>query len=109
MNQSNDVIVYVDGIENRPANVRVRQGGVTEILKALANHGFFSGGSSHVIRMDDQLLVTLCFNVGPHDAVKAMEFSIDLPFTDSEKKLAQKGSQIEEDNPAVAVDVIPEL
>lgn len=80
-----------DGTESRQILMRIRDGGVSEILEGLGEGGFFSLGNGRLSRLEDCLLIELCANTGRYDdRIKALSLVVEIPLTETEKKFRPK-------------------
>lgn len=106
-----------DGTEHRQVTLRLREGGIKEILEGLSEYGFCSTGTGRLTRTEEELLFDFCFNVGRYDTkVLALSVTIIIPLSDKEKKFVpvqvdeeEKEKETDEEPPADAADVDPGL
>ncbi len=86
-----------DGTEIRQSSVRVRVGGIKEMLVAISKIGFCSIGTGRLAKLDGELVFDFCFNAGTTDTkVKALPVTFSIPLTETEQKFVAKASTLDE-------------
>jgi len=109
-----DVITKIDDrTEHRQVTLRLREGGLKEILTGLGPDGFCQSGSGRIVRLNDGLFFEFCFNVGKYRTrVLAMSVAIDIPLTENELKFVppeeKDEDEITPDVDPVVADVVSE-
>ena len=101
------VITKVDDrTEERRVTLRLREGGLKEILTGLGPGGFCSSGPGRIVRHDEGLFFEFCFNVGTYRTrILAMSVAIDIPLTEDELKFVPPEEKEEDETPRVVGDV----
>lgn len=99
-----DTPKIVDGTEHRAAVLRVREGGVSKILKSLRKDGFLRAFSVRVAEHEGELLLSFDLNVGRADGYEFLSLDVDIPIKDvtplqdeEEKEGSDEGVQVHTD------------
>jgi len=97
----------VDGTETRRAELRLRTKGMEELLTGLGKNGFCATGPGRIFRVDDQLVIEFCVNVGTYETrIKAMSIAFDVQLTEDEQKFVPPEVDVEKEQDEASPPVV---
>lgn len=85
----------VEGTEHHTVKLRIRDGGIKEIIKGLGPGGFCMTGRGRMCLTEDSIHLEFCANVGTYDTrILALGFDVDIPLTEEEIKFSKAEAKL---------------